>query len=257
MHESSLPSPLRDNWLHRHEQFCSRANQEQADWLDKALQDKQFAHAIGLAWGGSEFIANTSIQQPAMFQELVISGDLDSSLAPGDLKQRLRSRLADVTSEDELLKLLRMFRNREMVRIIWRDFTRMAVLEETTGDMTSLAEAILDATLDFLYTRACEEWGTPVDHQGNPQHMVILGMGKLGAWELNVSSDIDLIFTYPEAGETSGGKRSLSNQEFFVRLGQRLIKALDARTADGFVFRVDMRLRPYGQSGALVLNFDA
>ncbi|EPN47335.1 bifunctional glutamine-synthetase adenylyltransferase/deadenyltransferase, partial [Pseudomonas syringae pv. actinidiae ICMP 19096] len=87
--------------------------------------------------------------------------------------------------------------------------------------------------------------------------MVILGMGKLGAVELNLSSDIDLIFAYPEGGETVGTKRALDNQEFFIRLGQRLIKALDPVTVDGFVFRVDMRLRPYGSSGALVLSFNA
>ncbi|EGH33782.1 bifunctional glutamine-synthetase adenylyltransferase/deadenyltransferase, partial [Pseudomonas syringae pv. japonica str. M301072] len=94
-------------------------------------------------------------------------------------------------------------------------------------------------------------------HSGKPQHMVILGMGKLGAVELNLSSDIDLIFGYPEGGETVGTKRALDNQEFFIRLGQRLIKALDPVTVDGFVFRVDMRLRPYGSSGALVLSFNA
>ena len=82
-------------------------------------------------------------------------------------------------------------------------------------------------------------------------------MGKLGAHELNLSSDIDLIFGYPEGGETEGAKRALDNQEFFIRLGQKLIKALDAITVDGFAFRVDMRLRPYGSSGALVLSFNA
>ena len=87
--------------------------------------------------------------------------------------------------------------------------------------------------------------------------MVILGMGKLGAHELNLSSDIDLIFGYPEGGETEGVKRPLDNQEFFIRLGQKLIKALDAITVDGFVFRTDMRLRPYGSSGALVFSFNA
>ena len=87
--------------------------------------------------------------------------------------------------------------------------------------------------------------------------MVVLGMGKLGGWELNVSSDIDLIFAYPEQGETNGSQCSLSNEEFFVRLSQRLIKSLDAKTDDGFVFRVDMRLRPYGQSGNLILSFAA
>jgi glutamate-ammonia-ligase adenylyltransferase len=87
--------------------------------------------------------------------------------------------------------------------------------------------------------------------------MVVLGMGKLGGRELNVSSDIDLIFAFPSKGETEGGRRALDNQQFFIRLGQRLIQALDQITADGFVFRVDMRLRPYGQSGALALSFAA
>jgi len=87
--------------------------------------------------------------------------------------------------------------------------------------------------------------------------MVVLGMGKLGGWELNISSDIDLIFAYPERGETNASQCSLSNEEFFVRLSQRLIKSLDAKTNDGFVFRVDMRLRPYGQSGNLILSFAA
>src|SRR6056297_1833724 len=82
-------------------------------------------------------------------------------------------------------------------------------------------------------------------------------MGKLGARELNVSSDIDLVFAFPAAGETRGGERSLSNEEFFTRVGRGLITALDQLTADGFVFRVDMRLRPYGESGALVHSFNA
>src|SRR5690606_37928884 len=79
----------------------------------------------------------------------------------------------------------------------------------------------------------------------------------LGAGELNVSSDIDLIFTYPDNGETRGKPRAMDNHEFFTRLGRKLIHALDQQTADGQVFRVDMRLRPWGQSGALALSFDA
>ncbi len=87
--------------------------------------------------------------------------------------------------------------------------------------------------------------------------LLILGMGKLGGGELNFSSDIDLIFTYPHNGETSGGRRSVENQQFFTKLGQKLISALHQVTADGFVFRVDMRLRPFGDSGPLVLSFAA
>ncbi|MGU7802102.1 bifunctional [glutamate--ammonia ligase]-adenylyl-L-tyrosine phosphorylase/[glutamate--ammonia-ligase] adenylyltransferase, partial [Escherichia coli] len=87
--------------------------------------------------------------------------------------------------------------------------------------------------------------------------LMILGMGKLGGGELNFSSDIDLIFAWPEHGATQGGRRELDNGQFFTRLGQRLIKVLDQPTQDGFVYRVDMRLRPFGDSGPLVLSFAA
>src|SRR5690606_27630374 len=102
------------------------------------------------------------------------------------------------------------------------------------------------------------QWGVPYGRESQAQQqLVVLGMGKLGAYELNVSSDIDLIFSFPEQGETRGGTRPVENQLFFIRLAQRLILALDKISADGFVFRVDMRLRPYGDSGALALSFNA
>ncbi|MCR3835377.1 bifunctional [glutamate--ammonia ligase]-adenylyl-L-tyrosine phosphorylase/[glutamate--ammonia-ligase] adenylyltransferase, partial [Pseudomonas aeruginosa] len=129
---------------------------------------------------------------------------------------------------------------------------------ETCRDLSALADACIDLACEWLHRRQCEQFGTPIGRRsGEPQRMVVLGMGKLGAVELNLSSDIDLIFGYPEGGETEGAKRSLDNQEFFTRLGQKLIKALDAITVDGFVFRVDMRLRPYGSSGPLVYSFAA
>ncbi len=110
---------------------------------------------------------------------------------------------------------------------------------------------------DWLYQRACAEMGTPVDEQGTPLQLYILGMGKLGGFELNFSSDIDLIFTYASNGETVGARRSIDNAKFFTRLGQRLINALDQYTGDGFVYRTDMRLRPFGENGALALSFAA
>jgi glutamate-ammonia-ligase adenylyltransferase len=96
----------------------------------------------------------------------------------------------------------------------------------------------------------------PEDAAGDVQRLVVIGMGKLGAGELNFSSDVDLIFTFPANGETRGGRRSQSNEAFFTRLCRHLIKAIGENTADGFVFRVDTRLRPYGDGGPLVMNFD-
>lgn len=160
-------------------------------------------------------------------------------------------------TEKQWDEFLRCQRNRAMARIIWRDFNRLASTMETTAELTFMAEAALQATLNYHFPRLCQQLGTPTDGEGRVQPMLILGMGKLGAWELNLSSDIDLIFAYPRAGETEGARRPVSNQEFFTKLGQRLIRSLDQVTAYGFVFRVDMRLRPYGQSGALVCNMNA
>ena len=206
----------------------------------------------------SDFVHEQAVRDSQLLAELGASGDLERRFAAGELHGQLQALLADCADEDELGRRLRRFRNRQQVRIIWRDLNRQASLAETCSDLSDLADACIDGAYQWLYPRHCEQFGTPIGRRsGQPQHLVILGMGKLGAHELNLSSDIDLIFGYPEGGETEGVKRSLDNQEFFIRLGQRLIKALDAITVEGFVFRVDMRLRPYGSSGALVLSFNA
>src|SRR5690606_25581506 len=161
-------------------------------------------------------------------------------------------------TESELDKCLRRQRQKAMLRVVWRDLNRCADMRETTAELSRFADTAVQQALGFHYRLLSQRWGTPMGKRsGAVQPLVVLGMGKLGACELNVSSDIDLIFAYPEGGETRGGEKTLSNQEFCVSLGQKLIKSLDNPTADGFVFRVDMRLRPHGQSGALVLNYDA
>jgi glutamate-ammonia-ligase adenylyltransferase len=206
----------------------------------------------------SEFVIEQSVRDPLMLLALVQSGELDRAFAPGELCTQIAAAVNAAQNEDELGRALRRQRARHQVRIIWRDLTRQADLVQTCRDLSDMADATIDQAYQWLYSRHCEQFGTPTGRRsGEPQQMVILGMGKLGAVELNLSSDIDLIFAYPEGGETVGVKRSLDNQEFFIRLGQRLIKALDPMTVDGFVFRVDMRLRPYGSSGALVLSFNA
>ncbi|BBP74367.1 bifunctional [glutamate--ammonia ligase]-adenylyl-L-tyrosine phosphorylase/[glutamate--ammonia-ligase] adenylyltransferase [Pseudomonas gingeri NCPPB 3146 = LMG 5327] len=206
----------------------------------------------------SDFFIEQSVRDPLMLLELVQFGDLDRGFAPGEMCGQIAAAVQQAQSEDELGRLLRRQRTRQQVRIIWRDLTRQADLVQTCRDLSDMADASIDQAYQWLYQRHCQQFGTPTGRRsGEPQQMVILGMGKLGAVELNLSSDIDLIFAYPEGGETVGVKRPLDNQEFFIRLGQRLIKALDPITVDGFVFRVDMRLRPYGSAGALVLSFNA
>jgi glutamate-ammonia-ligase adenylyltransferase len=206
----------------------------------------------------SDFVLEQAVREPSLLLELVDSGDLDRRFAPGELCAQISAAVRQADSEDALGKTLRRQRSRHQVRIVWRDLCRQADLVQTCRDLSDMADACIDQAYQWLYPRHCLQFGTPMGRRsGDVQHMVILGMGKLGAVELNLSSDIDLIFAYPEGGETEGVKRALDNQEFFIRLGQRLIKALDPVTVDGFVFRVDMRLRPYGSSGALVLSFNA
>ncbi|OCG27353.1 bifunctional glutamine synthetase adenylyltransferase/deadenyltransferase [Gilliamella sp. wkB108] len=169
----------------------------------------------------------------------------------------LNEKLASVSDELALLKVLRQFRRFMLVRLEWSQLTHKSNDEQILAQLSELAEVIIVKTRDWLYKLSCQEWGTPCNSQGEAQPLLILGMGKLGGGELNFSSDIDLIFTYPEHGQTQGGRRELDNAVFFTRLGQRLIKALDHITEDGFVYRVDMRLRPLGDGGPLVLSFSA
>jgi len=213
--------------------------------------------ALALVLCCSHFVAQTLARHRELLPDLLASGDLARRYGEGEYRARIAGELGADTDEARVQAVLRALRRREMVRIVWRDLNRTADLVETTRDLTLLAEAAVDAALAAGHAQLAARHGEPRGaHSGALQRMVVLGMGKLGAWELNLSSDIDLIFAYPEQGETDG-ERTLTNQEFFTRLGQRVIKAVDARTQDGFVFRVDMRLRPYGDSGALALNFDA
>ncbi|MDD7569883.1 MAG: bifunctional [glutamate--ammonia ligase]-adenylyl-L-tyrosine phosphorylase/[glutamate--ammonia-ligase] adenylyltransferase [[Actinobacillus] rossii] len=170
---------------------------------------------------------------------------------------RLNHLLEQVENDEQLNQVLRQFRNREMAKLSICQTLNLGTVEEIFIRLSQLAESLIIGARDWLYKQACVEMGTPMDAEGNIQQLYILGMGKLGGFELNFSSDIDLIFTYPNNGETVGARRSIDNQKFFTRLGQRLINALDQFTPDGFVYRTDMRLRPFGDSGALALSFTA
>ncbi len=171
--------------------------------------------------------------------------------------QRMRTELEAEVPMDEktLAQALRRLRVRVMVNTLARDLAGLATLEEVTATMTALAETTISFALARLDAWLAETHGAPQSASGVRQHLIVVAMGKLGGGDLNVSSDVDLIFVYPEDGETAGS-RPLSFHEYFTRLGRKLISALAEITEDGFAFRVDMRLRPYGESGPLVVSFD-
>jgi len=159
-------------------------------------------------------------------------------------------------NDASLGRALRCLRQRVMARLICRDLSGRANLDEVVTTVTDLAEVTIRTALERLHRDLVAVHGEPrgaTDQK--PQQLHVVGMGKLGGAELNASSDIDLVLVYPEEGETDGA-RPLSNHEFFTRLVRRLINALNEWTEDGFVFRVDTRLRPYGDSGPLVVSFE-
>ena len=169
----------------------------------------------------------------------------------------LQADAAAANGEAGLHSILRRLRKRVMLRLIARDLGGLADLAEVMAGMTALAEITIGFALERHQTWLSdpERYGSPQGaDSGEIQKMLVIGMGKLGGGELNVSSDVDLIFVYPEDGETSGS-RPISNHDFFARLGRKLIASLNDITADGYVFRVDMRLRPYGESGPLAMSF--
>ena len=213
----------------------------------------------------SNFVFSSCERHPTMLSDLVSSGDLEASypvsaaVAGGrpSLRERAESAAENADSIDGLMAALRQLRRREMVRIAWRDIAGLADLEETVRDTSDLADAIVASSVDRLHDWQCSDLGTPIGRAGASQQLIVLALGKLGASELNFSSDIDLIFTFPENGQTEGGRRSVDNDRFFLQLARKLMKVLGEPTADGFVYRVDMRLRPFGTQGPLVLSFDA
>ncbi len=168
---------------------------------------------------------------------------------------------AQISDENSLKKSLRQLRQRVILRTMFRDLNGLADLNEVMLTTTALAEITLNTAVNHQQKWLEASCGKPYSAAGIAQSLIVIGMGKLGGAELNVSSDIDLIFAYESEGETLGinsiGVNKISNQDFFTQLGKKVIAALDEVTADGFVFRVDMRLRPFGSEGVLVSNLGA
>ena len=199
----------------------------------------------------SDFAADSLQREPHL-----LAGDalaLMSDPRPADTRP-LRLALAD--GEGAAMSALRAYRRREALRLIWRDVCGLDSVEDTLAGSTALAEACLAAALQFAEAEFAQRYGHPRNAAGAPQRLVVIGLGKLGGGELNFSSDIDVILAFAENG-TSDGARALDNETYFARLGQLLVKLLAQISADGYVFRVDLRLRPFGSAGRVALSFAA
>ena len=198
----------------------------------------------------SEYLTRELARVPSLAER-----DYQQAWQAGQLKDYCLGRLAQVATAAELVKVLRELRREIMVSIAIRDLAGAASLTESLRSLSELADGLVGGALAYWEPVFEQKFGQPIGRDsGMPQKMVIIGMGKLGGHELNFSSDIDLIFVYPEAGSTNGA-RQISNDQFFGKLGQALNKSLTEMTEDGIVYRVDMRLRPFGDAGPLAISF--
>ncbi len=227
--------------------------------------DQPFFEELLQIWAYSDFVSKACLRAPDMLMDLYQREHLMMTYEANYYVEELARRVAEVQPEISadpnaalplLQAVLRSCRRRELVRIAWRDLTGRATLADTMADLSGFADACVDTAVSALYDLQCRREGIPRSKTGDRQRLVVFALGKLGGRELNFSSDIDLIFAYPETGQTDHPQRSCSNDVFFVRLCRNVIKVLSEITADGQVFRVDMRLRPDGENGPLVTSFD-
>lgn len=212
------------------------------------------ASRYGIALAFSAYARRLAASQPALLEDPTF--DPAHALTRQAMLAFLeREAAAGPGGEAGLRSALRRLRAGCLLALMQRDLDGRADLAEVTMGMTTLAEVALMHAVGWFDAAMREEFGTPRGDAGAAQRLLVVAMGKLGGGELNVSSDIDLVLVYPEEGETDG-RRRIGNHEYFVRLGQRVIRALDDVTAEGRVFRVDMRLRPNGDAGPLACGFD-
>ena len=186
---------------------------------------------------------------------LLEANEYQKSLNFLDYKALCAEAFEDITQEGNYAKALRLFRRKHMLRILFRDLTNRNSTEQTLKELSTLADALLLHCIEFTHQLYVNRYGEPC-YQGKPVSLCTIAMGKLGGGELNFSSDIDLIFAYAYDGHTNG-ENAISNQTFFTKQVQLFLKLFTAHSPEGIVFRVDIRLRPHGNSGPLVMSFQA
>ena len=211
-----------------------------AEQLQKTLHASQYAEQV------------LSLHQAALAHDYAID-QFQVTLSTQQIQQLVDDCLVDIHDEATWMKVLRGLRARLMFRWIWQDANQLTDVVTLTRELSDFADICIVAAKDFSRIPLIAKHGEPVGYNGKIQDLIVIGMGKLGAQELNLSSDIDLIFAFDEQGETNG-RKCIDVQQFCILWGQKLIYLLDHITADGFVFRVDMRLRPWGDGSALAIS---
>jgi len=217
------------------------------DSLPAAVRD-----SLPRVFAASDFVAQACARDPDLLTDLIGRYGLTGRSTADDYA--VRAPAAGAGADADMLSALRRWRRREMVRIAWRALAGWAEVEETLAELSDFADAAIRVSVEHARLGLTARYGEPRSAAGAVQPLVVVAMGKLGGRELNFSSDVDLVLLFPEHGETDG-PRPITNEEFFTRLTQGLIRLLETATHDGFALRVDTRLRPFGDSGPPVASF--
>ena len=208
-------------------------------------------------WACSAFVADACLRDTGLLPWLADDGRLLEDADAAWYEAGVPGATSPGTTDDTaFMAALRRYRRRHLVRIAWRDLAGLASIDTVLGELSALADACIAAACRHATATLGRRHGVPRDAQGRDMPLLVLGMGKLGGGELNFSSDVDLVFAFAEHGETAG-PRPLEHEEFFTRVGKRVAQLLGTPTDEGFVYRVDLRLRPFGDSGPVAVSYDA
>lgn len=250
-----------DTVLVRLERFLESHPQPQ-DERTRMAAHLRYARLLCTIFDQSHFLTDIVCRWPAYPAWLFEDVDLEATRTRDEAIAELAPPIDACDSIDACARILRLFRQREILRIGVRDIFVHAAMASVTEDLSNLADAALEMAIHFSERQLTQRFGTPMaggpNRETRPVSFVVIGMGKLGGRELNFSSDIDLVFVYSEDGETTGGtEEAVSVAEYYQKLGERLIKLISDSTPDGYVFRVDMRLRPHGRLSPLSSSLDS
>ena len=253
---ATLPESLRPLTEHHLFQLAERNPAAFAPTANKG-RDQKPLKILAQVVASSDFITRALAALPELLVEIQAAGGVPQARETGEISLTVDRASRPGPDRETLARELRTIRQKEVARVGWRDLIGAAPLEEVVETLSELADSTIGAALQYAHREVAAHHGEPVGgDSGVPIRLTVLGLGKLGGRELNLSSDVDLVFVYPEPGETNGQRR-ISNQAFFTRVGQMLIGLLEEPMPEGIVFRTDMRLRPNGSSGPLTLSFDA
>ncbi len=247
-----FPTEIIENQNRKWETFCNVMEASNLQIPESAT----VMHDLKTAFLFSDFIFTNLTRKPLLFKELLENNCLYSTYPTGTYARNLSHILQIAFDEKQIAEKTSHFRCREMIRIAFRDLTGYADLSETMSDLSALADACIDGVFSKLYDQFSARYGIPKNQSGKDQNVVVVGLGKLGANELNFSSDVDLMFAFPEDGCTSGKHETVTNLEFFSLLSRAFLKIFAGSSSAGIIFRVDLRLRPFGENGPLIMNFN-